>query len=298
MGAPTFYQPLFNTTNMLLPRDRRERNEWCRHFYRTEPLIATALDLHTEFPISQFSHVCSDPYIKKFFDNLAFNKLDMINLLLDIGLEYWKIGDVFPFGQFNETEGTWEQFTLLNPDYVNISSSIFAQEQMIELIPDDQVMNIISGGPTGEFAELYRQFPDIKIIAEDLGDLFDSVLELRDHYNLPGMRIMEFCVFDPDVDTSNTIVYPGTHDNDTLYGWYKNLNEDQIAFLNQKFNNPKNLYNAIFDSIWNMNSLMTIFPLQDLLKLDNKARINSPGTVGDHNWSFKLKDMSWINKVK
>ena len=154
-------------------------------------------------------------------------------------------------------------------------------------------------GPRYEFFdELYRQYPDIKIIAEDLGDLFDSVLELRDHYHLPGMRIMEFCVFDPDVDTSNTIVYPGTHDNDTLFGWYKNLSEDQLAFLNKKFDNPKNLYRAIFDSIWNMNSLMTIFPLQDLLKLDNRARLNSPGTVGDHNWSFKLKDMSWINKIK
>ena len=43
---------------------------------------------------------------------------------------------------------------------------------------------------------------------------------------------------------------------------------------------------------------MTIFQLQDLLKLDNKARINSPGTIGDPNWCWKLRDMSWINKVK
>ena len=40
---------------MMLPRDRRERNEWCRHFYRTEPIIATAIDLHTEFPISDWN---------------------------------------------------------------------------------------------------------------------------------------------------------------------------------------------------------------------------------------------------
>lgn len=160
MGSPTFYQPLFQTTNMLLPRDRRERNEWCRHFYRTEPIIATALDLHTEFPISDLSNVCSDTYIKKFFDYMAFDKLSLVNLLLDIGLEYWKIGDVFPFGQFNESEGIWESFTLLNPDYVNVTSSIFAGEQQIELIPDEQITRIIAGGPAGEFGELYRQFPD------------------------------------------------------------------------------------------------------------------------------------------
>ena len=94
------------------------------------------------------------------------------------------------------------------------------------------------------------------------------------------------------------MAYPGTHDNETLYGWYKNLSEYNIGRLNEILNHPKNLYKAIFDFIWNVPSLMTIFQLQDLLKLDNKARINSPGTIGDPNWCWKLKDMSWINKVK
>ena len=153
-------------------------------------------------------------------------------------------------------------------------------------------------GPRYEFFdELYRRYPDIKIIAEDLGDLFDSVLELRDHYNLPGMRIMEFNIFDNIEESDKVVVYPGTHDNQTLFGWLKSLNEDQINFLKEKFNNPKNLYKAIFEHIWNMQSYITIFQLQDLLKLDDRARINFPGTVGDHNWSYKLKDLSWMDKV-
>lgn len=160
MGNPSFYHPLFQNTNMMLPRDRREINEWCRHFYRTEPIIATSLDLHTEFPISDFNNVCSDPYVKQFFDYMAFDKLDIINLLLDIGLEYWKIGDVFPFGQLNETEGMWERFAILNPDYVDIQSSIMAEEAIIELIPDSKIQSIVSGGPRGEFAEIYNQLPD------------------------------------------------------------------------------------------------------------------------------------------
>lgn len=160
MSNPVFYQPLFQSTNMLLPRDRRERNEWCRHFYRTEPIIATALDLHTEFPISDLNNVCSDAYIRKFFDYMAFEKLDLVNLLLDIGLEYWKIGDVFPFGQFNESEGMWENFTLLNPDFVNINSSIFAGQEQIEMIPDDTMTSIVANGPSGTLGDLYRQFPE------------------------------------------------------------------------------------------------------------------------------------------
>lgn len=200
IGNPTFYQPLFQSTNLLLPRDRRERNEWCRHFYRTEPIVATALDLHTEFPISDLNNVCSDPYIKKFFDYLAFEKLDMVNLLLEIGLEYWKLGDVFPFGQFNESEGLWEEFTLLNPDYVNVNASIFAKEQQIELIPDDQVTNIIAGGPSGQFGDLYRQFPEDIVIAVKQGKNISLDSRLVSHiahkaspYESWGLPLMMRC---------------------------------------------------------------------------------------------------------
>lgn len=199
-GAPNFFHPLFQALSMFLPRDRRERNEWARHYYRTEPVVATALDIHTEFPISSFSNVCSEPKVKEFFDYLAFDKLDIINLLLDIGLEYWKIGDVFPFGQFNETTGEWERFTLLNPDYVNISSSIFAQDQIIELIPDDQVMSIIKAGPVGEFAELYKQFPEDIIRQVKMGKnimldnrLVSHIAHKASPYEMWGTPLMMRC---------------------------------------------------------------------------------------------------------
>jgi hypothetical protein len=160
MGNPNFYHPLFQAMNIMLPRDRRERNEWCRHFYRTEPIIATSLDLHTEFPISDFNHVVSDNGIKDFFDHMAFDRLDLISLLLDIGLEYWKIGDVFPFGQLNESDGMWERFVLLNPDFVDIKASILAGDPVIELIPDETVKAIVSAGPRGDYASIYQQLPE------------------------------------------------------------------------------------------------------------------------------------------
>ena len=155
-----FYHPLFTNLNMMIPRDRRERNEWCRHFYRVEPIIGTAIDLHTEFPISDFNNVSYDPSIKAFFDYMAFEQLDIINLLLEIGLEYWKVGDVFPFGQLNEVDGMWQRFVLLNPDFIDIKSSIFAEDPVIELIPDQTVKAIVAAGPRGEFAEIYNQLPE------------------------------------------------------------------------------------------------------------------------------------------
>lgn len=160
IGNPSFYHPLFQSTNMVLPRDRRERNEWCRHFYRTDPVVATALDMHTEFPISNFNLMCADEHIKEFFEYMMFDRININDVLLNMGLEYWKIGDVFPFGQLNEHEGLWDSFTMLNPDYINIQTSSMVPEPIIELIPDEQIKTIVSSGPRGEYGDIYRQLSE------------------------------------------------------------------------------------------------------------------------------------------
>ena len=151
-------------------------------------------------------------------------------------------------------------------------------------------------GPRNEFFDaLYKKYPGIKLIAEDLGDLFPGVHQLRDDYNLPGMYITEFTVFDysnPSKDTQ--IVYPGTHDNQTIRGWLKTLPQENIDFLNQRFNYPPDLFEAMFWHTYNIPSYMTIFPLQDLLGLDDSARINWPGTVGEPTWTWKLVDFEWM----
>ena len=157
MAPPTFYHPLFEPTNMMLPRDRRERNEWCRHFYRTEPIIATAIDMHTEFPISDFNIMCADPKISEFFNYMLFDKINIHDLLLSIGLEYWKIGDVFPYGVLNENEGIWDKFVCYNPDFINITSSPLISDPIIELIPTAEMKQIIDSGPGGEYGYLYNQ---------------------------------------------------------------------------------------------------------------------------------------------
>lgn len=155
-------------------------------------------------------------------------------------------------------------------------------------------------GPREEFFDaLYKKYPNINLIAEDLGDLFPSVLELRDKYNLPGMYICEFTIFDKNaMSTPRQIVYPGTHDNQTLYGWLKSLPEENLVFLKDKFGTDKGLFDIIFKYIYDLPSYMTIFMLQDILKIDDRGRINWPGTVGDPNWTYRFKDFSWIRKVK
>ncbi|MFA6661269.1 MAG: 4-alpha-glucanotransferase, partial [Bacilli bacterium] len=155
-------------------------------------------------------------------------------------------------------------------------------------------------GPREEFFEaLYKKYPDIKLIAEDLGDLVKSVHELRDRYNLPGMYVTQFTLFDLGAkSTDKQVVYPGTHDNQTLEGWHKSLSKEEKIFLKKRFPGEKDIVKAVFDYTWTAPSLMTIFPLQYLLRLGDKSRINSPGVVSSLNWTWKLKDMSWTKKIK
>ena len=200
MAAPMFYHPLFETTNMMLPRDRRERNEWCRHFYRTEPIIATAIDMHTEFPISDFNISCANEDIEKFFNFMLFDKLNIHDLLLNIGLEYWKIGDVFPYGQLNEAEGRWERFICYNPDYINIVTSALVGEPTIELIPDAQISEIVKSGPTGHYKDIYMQLPQEIISSVKQGQnikldnrLISHIAHTASPYEVWGTPIMMRC---------------------------------------------------------------------------------------------------------
>ncbi|MCQ2802840.1 MAG: 4-alpha-glucanotransferase [Bacilli bacterium] len=158
-------------------------------------------------------------------------------------------------------------------------------------------------GPRDDFFNtLFNKYPNTTLIAEDLGELRPEVLELRDQFNLPGMYIVQFTIFDLNQNsTDRQIVYPGTHDNETLYGWYLSLNEEQLQTIENRINyhnDREHLYDELVKYTLSIPSKMTILPIQDILKLDNQARMNYPGTVGDPNWKWKLKNFSWINKVK
>lgn len=155
-AGPKIQSPFYQRTNLALPLDRITRNQWSRFYYRHEPYVKSAIDLHSQFPISDFENSCSDSKVKEFFDDMVFNELDIMSLLLDIGSEYWKLGDVFPMGSVDETSGTWSKFTLLNPDYVDVQTNMLANDPLITYVPDQDLRAIVAGGPRGPMGELFR----------------------------------------------------------------------------------------------------------------------------------------------
>ena len=151
------------------------------------------------------------------------------------------------------------------------------------------------------FDKIFEVMPDINIIVEDLGDLRPEVHELRDHYGFKGMKIVQFNFTPNDVSTGkyenvkDLVLYTGTHDNDTIVGWYKNISAKEKAqtrkFLEKAGCTEGGIAWKMVDFTLKQDCYMAIIPLQDILELGFDAKINSPGTLGSPNWEWKLKSL-------
>lgn len=152
------------------------------------------------------------------------------------------------------------------------------------------------------FDEIYRKLPDIQIVAEDLGDLRPEVLVLRDHYDLPGMNVAEFTLPETDQAVFNQLIYTGTHDNQTVKGWYGALDKKaqrKILKVLAKHSQPReSIGKKMIRFVYGSAAWLAIIPLADLLELDDSARLNTPGTVGSPNWEWKLEDWKLLNRKK
>ena len=146
------------------------------------------------------------------------------------------------------------------------------------------------------------------IIAEDLGDITPEVIKLRDKYEFSGMEVFQFD-FSPSISyensNKNSVVYTGTHDNDTIIGWFnsldeKSLNSDKLSQANllDYFNCNKSIVNwEIINYVMSLNNYISIIPIQDILSLDSSCRFNIPGILSENNWKWKMEE-HLNNKVK
>ena len=156
------------------------------------------------------------------------------------------------------------------------------------------------------FEKIKATLPHVEIIAEDLGDLRPQVLELRDHFHLPGMKIIQFELpiyppFEPstkqDAYPTQFVAYTGTHDNQTTLGWFESLTKPSQEALHEIL---KPFHGSIADQMIQQtlahSADLAIIPMQDILNLDDSARMNTPGTIGSPNWEWKMNDFSSFKK--
>lgn len=140
-------------------------------------------------------------------------------------------------------------------------------------------------------------YPDLPLVAENLGVITEEVEALRNMYDLPGMLVLQFG-FDgntnnphlPHNHTRNDVIYTGTHDNDTTVGWWEGLNDACRKQVNEYcFNSETKMPWLLIEVALASVGRMAIIPMQDFLELDGRHRMNMPGTT-DKNWVWTF---SW-----
>lgn len=162
-------------------------------------------------------------------------------------------------------------------------------------------------GPGEDFFHVVKaELGELPIIAEDLGEITADVIQLRDQFNLPGMKILQFAFasdasdkFLPHNYTTNFVVYSGTHDNDTSRGWYEvSATNDERDFFRRYLRTDGSapawsLIDAAFRSVADM----AVVPLQDILNLGTEARMNLPGRA-DGNWKWRFRPQQLTGHVE
>lgn len=171
--------------------------------------------------------------------------------------------------------------------------------------PDARTGRWVPGPGTALFDALTAALGPLPLIAEDLGDIDRAVHELRDTLGLPGMRVLQFG-FDGDFLNlhhprncpPNTFCYTGTHDNDTVVGWWEKLDETTRHRVRVDLSTPADdIATDLIGAAFATPSRVAIVPMQDLLALGSAARMNRPGVV-EGNWRWKLATLDFDDVVE
>ena len=157
------------------------------------------------------------------------------------------------------------------------------------------------------FKKMQKTFGTVNIIAEDLGFVTDSVEKLVKDTGFPGMKVLQFA-FDsreesnylPHCYPHNCVVYTGTHDNDTICGWYETLIAEDKQMAVNYMNSQRTPKSEIH---WDFIRLalasvadLAVIPLQDYLGLDSRARLNTPSTLG-RNWAWRMEKGAFTQEI-
>jgi len=160
-------------------------------------------------------------------------------------------------------------------------------------------------GPGADlFLQMQKDLGTLPLIAEDLGEITPDVNELRDKFQWPGMKVLQFA-FDQSANPflphnyshSNWVVYTGTHDNDTSWGWYRSASDHEKWFMHRYL--ARDNRDVAWDLIrlgWSSNANLAIAPVQDILDLGTEARMNMPGRP-DGNWRWRMRPGTFNDQI-
>jgi 4-alpha-glucanotransferase len=153
-------------------------------------------------------------------------------------------------------------------------------------------------GPGAQlFHAVEAELGQLAVVAEDLGVITEPVVRLRHELGLPGMVVLQFALGGdptnphlPQNHEEQSVVYTGTHDNDTTRGWWESLTDEERTWADL---DPADPARALVEVAWSSRAALAVAPLQDILSLGHEARMNLPGSEeGNWQWRYAAGDLT------
>lgn len=141
----------------------RQIRRYARMLYMTHPIVASAIDIYSTWPMQNMELRSKDKAITDFYTDLFMDQLDWEEHSVDLGREYWTVGEGISLGSFNEALGVWEDDELIDPDDVDVITSPFHKEPRFEMKLPETIRKVLeSGEPKWEYEALMRSYPELK----------------------------------------------------------------------------------------------------------------------------------------
>ena len=194
-NAPLFNDPRYTSSTLSIPTDERTCNGLYRFFTETDPIVGSAVRLQTELPLADLKlGQCEDTGVQQHFEEM-WDRINGIKLLTDITGERAEIGNCYPFGAFNEHDYMWDQFAILNPDYVKMESTWVNQKPLIKLIPDEALKKVVhTQSPSFIFKQLPQEIVKYVMFNQEIPLASNNVFHIahaKRPYELRGRSIIK-----------------------------------------------------------------------------------------------------------
>lgn len=142
--------------------------EYSRAVYMTHPIIGSAVDIYTTWPLQGLELRCKDQNLTDFYTDLFLDQLNYPEYLIDLGREYWVVGEGFSLGSFNDNLGIWEDDELINPDDVDVIISPFLKDPRFEMKLPESIRKVMKErSPVWEYEALIRSYPELRYFTDE-----------------------------------------------------------------------------------------------------------------------------------
>jgi hypothetical protein len=167
-AIPRFYDPMEYWDlsglpwNMADEGHRHKLHKWLRLYYATHYLVPILIDIFTRFPLVGMELESKDTQLAHFYEDLFFDQLDYQEFLVQLGREYWTVGEAFALGSFDEDLGIWEREELINPEDVVVNNFPLLGTKELKLVPPDYLKKLAQEKtPPKEYKMLETNFPEL-----------------------------------------------------------------------------------------------------------------------------------------